>query len=266
MSKTEDLDIARNIVDFLRSLGVDVYAAREYERNLLNLEIARKPEELDCAVVIGGDGTVLRYVQECSDEMIDKMSIFHVGTGRVNFFSDVTGAELRDALSSLLSGRYYIDQRDLIRAESPEGTCRALNEVMIRGARPGQLLTIRVYEIAGGEEALIIEGRMDGVIVSTPTGSTAYSLAAGGPVVDLRVKAKVITPLAPFTRAFAPIVHPLDVAIRVCADADLQVVCDGVKSLVSNSVVIRRDDRALRFIRTRPLNYYARLLRRLFTV
>jgi NAD+ kinase len=161
----------------------------------------------------------------------------------------------------LIKGEYHMEERTTLRARSGEFDCTALNEVAIKGIDPGHLMTVTIIEERGEE---IMRARMDGVLVSTPTGSTAYALAAGGPMLDGRVRAKLVVPLAPFSRAIVPIVHPLDVPIGIFTTDRASVICDGVKSSMGAEVSVSPGEKKVKFIRTRQHRTYERLWRRAF--
>jgi NAD+ kinase len=211
-------------------------------------------------MVLGGDGTVLRFIHEIGDSV--DIPILHIGTGRVNYLSDASAREVSQVLDNIVKGNYRIEERLTLKAVSADFECMALNEVLVKGVDPGHLVTVTVVE-DGGEE--LMRARMDGVIIATPTGSTAYALAAGGPVVDNRLSVKLIVPLAPFSRALVPIVHPFDISVKVMTSEVTHILCDGIVAQRGAEVRILPGDKKIRFIRTRQYRMYDKLLRRLFT-
>ncbi|WP_069807580.1 NAD(+)/NADH kinase [Vulcanisaeta thermophila] len=259
VGKFEDMPIAKLLVNRLRESNIEVFGMREEE--IKGLNVPKWDESpVDMALVFGGDGTVLKFIHEVDGS--GEIPILHVGTGRVNYLSDCSTREVPQIVDRLTKGEYYIEERLTLKAVSGDFTCTALNEVLMKGIDPGHLISVTVIE-EGGEE--IMRARMDGVIVSTPTGSTAYALAAGGPMVDPRLSVKLIVPLAPFSRALVPIVHPFEVPIKVITSEVSYVICDGVVSQRGAEVRIVPGERKVRFVRTRHYNPYEKLWRRLFT-
>ncbi len=212
--------------------------------------------------MIGGDGTVLRFLHEIINST--DIPIFHVGTGRVNYLSDVSARELPQVLDKIVKGEYTIEERLTLKAIAVDFECTALNEVLVKGVDPGHLINVTIVENSGEE---LIRARMDGVIIATPTGSTAYALAAGGgPAVDIRLAVKLIVPpLAPFSRALVPIIHPYEIPIKVLTSEVAHILCDGIVAQRGGAEIrITPGDRRVRFIRTRQYRMYDRLFRRLF--
>ncbi len=259
IGKYEDYALAKLIINRLSGNGVEFMAARDVEVKNLGIPRWDGSQGVDIAMIIGGDGTVLRFIHEVGNSM--DVPILHIGTGRVNYLSDVSAREIPQVLNSIVRGEYTIDERLTLRAVSTDFSCIALNEVLVKGIDPGHLINVTVVE-DGGEE--IMRARMDGVIVATPTGSTAYALAAGGPVVDNRLAVKLIVPLAPFSRALVPIVHPFEVPIKVMTSEVAHILCDGIVAQRGAEIRIEPGDRRIKFIRTRQYRMYERLLRRLF--
>lgn len=161
---------------------------------------------IDFLVTVGGDGTILRALQ------LGDFQILGVNISRVGFLTEVSLDGVEGALRHLADGDFTVEQRIKLRVEAdgrrkPDCT----NEAVVHTAN---LAKVRRFLIAiDGEPASRVEG--DGIIVATPTGSTAYSLSAGGPVVDPRVQGFVITALAPFRQTLRPTVVPADAHVEV---------------------------------------------------
>ncbi|WP_292000031.1 NAD(+)/NADH kinase [Caldivirga sp.] len=214
--------------------------------------------DADMIIVFGGDGSLLRFIHT-HPELMSK-PILHVGAGRVNFLSEVLVTEEPSSVLRVFKGDYYIDERDLLSASFNNSKCYALNEIVMRCMDPGRMATISVTEEHGEE---VMSGRMDGLITATPTGSTAYSLALGGPVVDYRVKSKLIVPIAPFSRTLVPIVHPYDVKVRVTSMDESYVICDGFIKGKTMNLLIEPWPEKVRLVRLRRIMMYERLRTRL---
>lgn len=158
-------------------------------------EADKIPEETECVLVLGGDGTM---IQAAIDLVHSKLPIFGINMGTVGFLTEVEPQNLERALDLMLQDKYTIENRIMLRESSvtPTGTssgkaCYALNDVVLSKRGDCRLITIKVY--INDELADIY--RADGLIISTPTGSTGYNLSAGGPVMVPDTEATVITPI-----------------------------------------------------------------------
>ncbi|MBP6976844.1 MAG: NAD kinase [Bacteroidales bacterium] len=167
---------------------------------------------LDYLVSIGGDGTLLDTITLVRDSGIP---IFGINTGRLGFLSSVSVEDTDQALDALLNKRYWIDKRTLIRLESPAGLFGemnyALNEVAVYRKDPNSMLAIHTYV----NNLFLNSYWADGLIIATPTGSTAYSLSCGGPIVLPDSQNFIITPIATHNLTVRPVVIPDNSVIRL---------------------------------------------------
>jgi len=176
-------------------------------------EIRKFKDETDLIVVLGGDGTMIS-----SSRLTSKREVLVLGVnyGSLGYLSEFRIEELYDALESILEGDFKVDKRVMLDAEHWRGeqrlaTGRVLNDVVINKAALARIIEIKV-EL---NEFYVNSFRADGLIVSTPTGSTAYNLSAGGPIVFPSMNAVVLTPICPFSLTNRPIVVPDDSEIRL---------------------------------------------------
>ena len=171
--------------------------------------------EVDMVLVLGGDGTLLGMA-DCIGEAGLSIPILGVNFGSLGFLTEVTLPELYPSLEAAVTGRAHVEERLMLRATTLRGATpfavhTALNDVVIAKTARSRLIDLSV---SVGEEFLTrVKG--DGLIIATPTGSTAYNLAAGGPIVQPSVDALVITPIAPHTLTNRPIVIPASSSVRV---------------------------------------------------
>ena len=180
--------------------------------------VADKPSlvsDVGLVLVLGGDGTLLSMA-DCIGRAGLSVPILGVNFGSLGFLTEVTLPELYPSLDAALTGRAPIEQRLTLRAtiSRPSGTSStevAVNDVVINKGARSRLIDL---SIAVGD-GLVTTVRADGLIVATPTGSTAYNLAAGGPIVQPNVEALVLTPIAPHTLTNRPIVIPSSSTVRV---------------------------------------------------
>ncbi len=213
--KSESLKVADKVENFLRK-RVDVTTFPTPSPEL---------ENFDMIVVVGGDGTVLKTIQELKNTP----PVFVVNTGKVGIFSHAEAHEFEGELGRALDGEIEIEEFMRIEARVKGSVLRALNEVSILTHTPSRLLKFEVF--VDGD--FIEEMRSDGMIFSTPLGSTAYNLSSGGPIVDPYLDSIIVTPVSPFRLGWRPWVLSGErkILVRVFL-REAVVVADGQKSVV----------------------------------
>jgi NAD+ kinase len=197
--------------------------------------VERRPESLlaqaaDLIVAVGGDGTMLRAARLASAHSVP---VLGVNRGRLGFLADIGPQDLRDRLDEILAGRFVRDRRAMLTAtlrsaSAADRSCHALNDVVLQKWQTGRMLDFETW----------IDGRYvnthggDGLVVATATGSTAYALSCGGPILYPGLDALVLAPICPHTLSDRPIVvrSSSQVEIRLLdrPDTQAQVTCDGV--------------------------------------
>ena len=225
--------------------------------------------ELDALITFGGDGTLLRGARLLGGR---ETPILGVNLGRVGFLTTATRESLDTALESLVSGKFEIERRQALRAaiRDAEGETRstqmAVNDVTVH--KGGVARVIRVNVFIQGDN--VGPYSADGIIVATPTGSTAYSLSAGGPIVVPGVEAIIVTPIAAHTLAVRPLVVPATYRIVIEPIAgwsdDLLVSFDGQTGTTlapGESVDVRRADHRVCLIRLGGDGFFGRMRQKL---
>jgi NAD+ kinase len=223
--------------------------------------------QADLAVVLGGDGAILRACRAFGEEQIPLLG---VNLGRLGFLADLTLENIRAGVDQLAGREYGIVDHLMFEClhEREDGTrCRylGLNEVVLASA--GSLSMLDVALTVDDEPATTYSG--DGLIISTPVGSTAHSLSAGGPIVRQDLQAFVITPICPHTLTNRPIVDRADATYTMAvpdAEEGVMLVVDGqIKVPVSagDTIVVRRAEVTFRLARLPGHSYYATLNRKL---
>src|SRR6476469_7419531 len=177
------------------------------------LEHENIAENVDLLLVLGGDGTMIATARMIGDQEVPVLGVNYGGLG---YLAEFRIEELYTALESILAGNYRLDHRvmlavELRRANEPPKTSRVLNDVVINKSALARIIEIEAYLT----DQFVNLFRADGLIVATPTGSTAYNLSAGGPIIFPSMNAMVITPICPFTLSNRPIVVPDDSMIEV---------------------------------------------------
>ena len=218
---------------------------------------------VDIVVVLGGDGTLLS-VANAIGVAGSGIPMLGINFGSLGFLTEVTLPELYPSLESALSGRAHVENRMMLqsttfRAGAVFAEHLALNDVVITKGARSRMIDLSVS--VGGE--FVTRVKADGLIVATPTGSTAYNLAAGGPIVQPNMDALLLTPIAPHTLTNRPIVIPAESPVRVqpqMEDRDeVHITFDGQAGFQledGDEISIRRADRTLRLIHPSTRSYF----------
>jgi NAD+ kinase len=208
--KAEIREIAPPLIAWLREREVEVYIDKETASILESNERSISRNELagnaDLVVVLGGDGTLLAAVRALQRKAVPVLA---VNLGGLGFLTVITRDQLYPTLEGVLAGNFQVERRvqiegELVRADEVISTFLALNDVVLNKGAIARILDFDV--LVDGK--FISTYKSDGLIVSTPTGSTAYSLAAGGPIVAPAVAAFIVTPICAHTLTNRPIVVP----------------------------------------------------------
>lgn len=231
--------------------------------NLVNLG-----EQCDLVIVVGGDGKMLgaARVLSCYD-----VAVIGVNRGNLGFLTDLNPDDFEDTLASVLEGHYQTEMRYLldvsvIRHEKIKANNSAMNEMVLHADKVAHMIEFEAY-IDG---SFVFHQRSDGLIVSTPTGSTAYSLSGGGPIVHPNLNAVTLVPMFPHTLTSRPLVVDADSEIRLLVsnanDAQLQISCDShisLSVLPGDEILIKKHHQALRLIHPKNHDYYDVLRKKL---
>lgn len=248
--------------DTARNTGITEYPTATYE------EIGR---QADLAIIMGGDGTMLGAARQLARSNVPLIGINH---GRLGFITDIPLHSANDALASVINGSYEAEDRVLLEGRVMRGdevmfSGLALNDVVLNRAGRGGMIEVRV-ELDG---VFMYSQRADGLIIATPTGSTAYSLSANGPIVHPQLKAILLVPVAPQTLSNRPIVLPdtgtLGLTItalgRVESGAsvhfDMQTWSD---CQPGDRIDVRRAQDSVRFIHPTGYSFFSTLRRKLY--
>jgi NAD+ kinase len=224
------------------------------------VESGKLAESVDLVLVLGGDGTMIATARMMGDVEVPVLGVNYGGLG---YLAEFRIEELYSALESILSGNYRLDRRvmlavELLRGQENMTRNRVLNDVVINKSALARIIEIEAYL----NRQFVNSFRADGLIVSTPTGSTAYNLSAGGPVIFPSMNAVVITPICPFTLSNRPIVVPDDAVIELCLKTDQEDVAltlDGQVGFplkVEDRVVIRKSKATFNLVQPTNRNYF----------
>ena len=257
-------DILRTLFRVAPTIGIEPFLEKEIAEVAAKEATLEDPNQIDALMTLGGDGTLLRGARFLDGHDIP---ILGVNLGRVGFLTSCQSEDFEPALKHLAGGEYVAQPRMALsaRAISSEGETRkqwrALNDFVLH--KGGFARVVRLNVFVDGES--IGTYAADGVVISTPTGSTAYSLSAGGPVVVPTVESIIITPVSPHTLGIRPLVIPPDGEVTVEANespTELLVTVDGqvgTKFVKGEKLKVRRADNPVRIVRFPGTTFFERM-------
>jgi NAD+ kinase len=256
---------ARQLLSHLQQRGITVLASitSDPKRELSHATHVDERElaaRADLVVAIGGDGTLLHAARHVAAREVPLVGI---NRGRLGFLTDVSPEHMLDALDAILAGDYLAERRLTLSASlaggAATGALFALNDIVVQKGDTGRLLDFTT-EVDG---IYVNTHRGDGLIVATPTGSTAYALSCGGPIIQPNVDALVMVPICPHTLSDRPLVLPSSSRIRVTLDnaggSEAHVVCDGeslARMSADDALEISLAKQAVTMLHPREYNYY----------
>lgn len=265
----EALNTICRLIEWLNERGISLVGTPELDRERIQNEtgcvmFVVEPEKLaasvDLIVVLGGDGTMIATSRMMGDYDVPVLGINY---GTLGYLAEFRVEEMFPALESILVGDYRIDTRvrlsvDLVQGEEILMHHRVLNDVVINKSALARIIELEAHM----NGMLISSFRADGLIISTPTGSTAYNLSAGGPVIYPSMNALVITPICPFTLSDRPIVVPDDAVVELrlrTQKEDVVLTLDGQIGrpiLPEHRVLIRKSLTSFRIVQPKNRNYF----------
>jgi NAD+ kinase len=223
-------------------------------------------QRCDLAVVVGGDGTMLGIARELAPY---NLPLVGINQGRLGFITDIAMGQYKEALAPIVAGDYEEDARAMLESDVWRDGQRifeglSLNDVVVSRGTTASMVELRV-DIG---DDFVANMRADGLIVATPTGSTAYALSAGGPIVHPSIGGLVVLPIASHTLSNRPIVLPDTGEVRiglvsgkdVSANFDMHTLAS---LFIGDQVRVRRSAYTVRFLHPRGWSYYATLRRKL---
>lgn len=225
--KKQSKNLAIGIQEFLSSQGITVVAEEE-DTEFINAKPISSvdPQEIRFLITMGGDGTMLRLAHKYHN--LDA-AMLGINLGHLGFMADVPIADIYPSLQDLINGSYKIHERIMIQGEALHGdSCFAVNDIVVHRGKNPSLVDIAIH--VDGTYLNTFEA--DGIIIATPNGSTAYSLAAGGPIMSPDLEALVLTPISPHTISNRPMVLTAnqEIQIQYLSDYDpIEIRADGLE-------------------------------------
>lgn len=271
--KDKDLTVTKHIKIFLEARACQVHVlTEEAEKEESTLEVCRQiPEKIDCMLVLGGDGTILRAVRDVKELHIP---ILGVNLGTLGYMTEVEPEQIDEALEQLLEGDFAYEERMMLMAvpKTKEGKAAqqwALNDVVISRKGSLQINDFNIY--VNGQ--FLKKYSADGVIITTPTGSTGYNLSAGGPIAAPETKLMMITPICPHTfNQRSIILSPEDeIVVEIPAGREgknqqVEASFDGNGQMLMNTgdaITITKSDREIVFLKLNKISFLEILSRKM---
>ncbi|NLY43562.1 MAG: NAD(+)/NADH kinase [Clostridiaceae bacterium] len=272
LEKDKDLENTRKVVELLKKFNKEIVLDK-HVADLLQIKNGKNEqselfESVDLAIVLGGDGTLLNVARQAAPYGVP---ILGINLGNLGFLVELEKDNLEESFKKLFAGEYMIDQRMMIegtlyREGKALDTFIALNDIGVTRGSLSRIITLKIFV----NDQFVDFFTADGVVVSTPTGSTAYSLSAGGPIVDPDMSIILITPICPHTLHSRSIIVPEDKSIYVhIADVhqhDAMITVDGqqgYKLQPKDIIAIKKSSDFTRLIRIYQRSFYDVLRRKL---
>ena len=255
----------QRLVEYLQSLHIDTFmdadTASSFALKLPVLAREDMGQNEDLIVVVGGDGSLLSAAR-----MAIKVNVPVIGInrGRLGFLTDISPQNMDTQLGAVLTGHYTEERRFLLQTRIYDEKTTyfqgdALNDVVLSRGKENHLIEFDVYI----NQQFVSHYRADGLILATPTGSTAYALSAGGPIMHPQLNAMVMVPMFSHSLSSRPLVIDgqarIDIIISTTSESDLQISCDGHESRLVKSgqhVTIEKNAQELRLLHPADYHYY----------
>lgn len=269
-------DLMRNVLRLLHESGVKVLVYEPFWKDIkhcgddsVDYEFFGNEDDIkgdvDIMFSFGGDGTILDSVPLIRDSSIPVLGI---NTGNLGFLSSVSPQETTDAVKKILSGDYDIEQRSMIQIKDSEnvfnGINYALNEVSVCRKDNGSLIVVNVYI----DDMLLNTYWADGIILATPTGSTAYSMSVGGPIMTPNADSFLITPIAAHNLSVRPVVIPNKSKVKINVEGRCDSFALGLDSRIvlvdkSFEIEIKKTDFSFNMVKMNDKNFFETIRKKL---
>lgn len=273
IEKDPTLQETKKMVDFVLKKGCEVYVSENFSDvhpDVIATSSSEMYKSVDFVVVIGGDGTILRVARSAA---IFDTPILGINFGTLGYLADVEKINAIDAIEKVLNGDFTIENRMMLEPYVERGCVSheinlALNEVCITNSVCSRMIKLSV-EVNG---EYFDTFRADGIIVSTPTGSTAYNLSAGGPILSPHTELMTITHICPHTLYARPFVIDGNDVVRIRVQSNynnVQMSCDGQSTVQMKNddvIIVKKSQYVTRIIKTTNMNFYDILRRKMVEV
>ncbi len=261
IKKDEKLVLSNNILEYLNDKGAKALIVDDreqfYEDNLIREDVLAGVEAV---IVVGGDGTMLRAARCLGNSDIPLIGI---NLGTVGFLNDVEQSQVYSALDRLLGDDFVIEERMMIEGRVFDSSYTSLNDIVVTRQGFSRVISLAIYV----NSQLLDTYEADGVIISTPTGSTGYNMSAGGPIVSPKASAIIVTPISPHSLTAKSIVFDCKDEIKIeivkrCKTQKTEAIVsfDGDNNTelgASDYVSVKMSDRKFKLIKMYDVNFYS---------
>ncbi len=269
--KLESLDGAEHVIDTMLENGIEpVFLDRQMSPTFREDVPRVKPRDFfdtDCVIVFGGDGTILSVAKRAAQY---DTPLFGINAGKLGFLTEGEATATPDLITKLLDGEVVSEDRTMLEctvllSKGREESFLALNDIVIR-SKTMQLIDIRVE----AEGILIEDFRADGLIIATPTGSTAYSLAASGPIVHPESKVLIVNPICPQNLNDRPFILPDSIPLKITFLKDQQGIVasidgqDNIELQANDALLINTAAFKTKLLKLKDTSYYDRIRSKLY--
>jgi NAD+ kinase len=257
-SKALAREVLPEFIPWLTKKGLQVVVVRERELDFCDPSLFISPETLasksDMVIAMGGDGTLLRAARYI---LTGNIPLVGVNLGSLGFLTEIVVDELYPVIEKILSGDYRIEERSVLKSTlATRKSYYALNDMVLHMGTSGRIITIEIA-IDGSPLALF---SADGLIISTPTGSTAYSLAAGGPILHHGVDAQILTPISPHTLGLRPMIFASEELLTITLrKGEGMFVVDGQTAIETEkgfSFTVTKAESKIHLVRATDRDFY----------
>lgn len=269
IAKTEIKDVLKNLISFFRKREIEfviheqlgIWFNKLENNSVFESSVLCKEGDLlnraNMLIVLGGDGTMLAAARLVGSSGVP---ILGVNLGKLGFLAEVPVEDLEECLNEILSNNYYIDERMILTSvsQSDNSVLSCLNDIVIDKGASARVIDIETYV----NDEYLVTHAADGIIVSTPTGSTAYSLATGGPIVVPDSPVIMINPMAPHSLTARPVIVPNDSIIRIIiktGSKPVHITADGQIEGFYNipaEFTVQKGDYKIKLVRSKKRAYY----------
>ena len=263
--KDTDYSVTDQVVTLLQNAGKTcILCQKDEDKNIIMESV---PDQIDCAIVIGGDGSLIEVARTLWEKDVP---ILGINMGTLGYLTEVEVNHIEEDLNQMLAGDYVFEERMMLKGTLEDGTQDvALNDIVV--SRKGELRIIHFKLFVNGE--LLNSYEADGVIISTPTGSTAYNLSAGGPVVEPTASLIVITPICSHALNTRSIVLSSEDEIMIeigegrnGSREDVYVTFDGADRMIMETgakIMVRRADARTKILKLNKVSFLETLRRKM---
>ncbi|MBW2318052.1 MAG: NAD(+) kinase [Desulfobacterales bacterium S7086C20] len=264
-AQEEAIEKANQLESWLKEKGLEVLTRQNIpapitSNHCLIKNIDKAPSDLSCIIVLGGDGTFISAIRWIQDTMIP---VLGVNLGAFGFLTEASAERIFPIMEEIINADYVTEERILLSAEvlrqGKTVACQTvLNDVVVNKEALARIAHIHVYV----DDDYLTTFKADGLIVATPTGSTAYSLSAGGPIVHPCLKTIILTPICPFTLINRPLMLPDTVTIKINVekrDSNIFLTFDGQVGLHithQDTIIVKKAPHTINMIKIPEQNYY----------